>query len=133
MEAQTIVNCAKYLEIAFQGLDRDLVHYLHREGFISQEVYDEVLYPRSMLSQAQKAGQLVTGIRTKVSLSPQHYLKFVDRLRSRRQRFGGIVDILEREYEKLQRKGMSCSFASHAYFFWESNCYTLLVTYPRKS
>ena len=108
MEAQTVVNCAKYLEVAFKGLDRDLVHYLHREGFISQEVYDEVLYPRSMLSLAQKAGQLVTGIRTKVSLSPLHYVKFLEHLCTKRLRFhfGGILGILEREYEKLQQKGM---------------------------
>lgn len=104
MEYRTIVNCSRYLETALK-FDRDVVYFLNCEDFITQEVCDDVLHGRSMLTSAQKAGQLVTGIRNKVSLSPQYYSKLVEYLSQDRRKYGGIVDILDREYQKQWQKG----------------------------
>lgn len=101
IEYKTVVNCSKFLETALDS-DRDVVYFLNCEGFITQDVCDEVLKP-SMWTGAQKAGLLVTGIRNKVSLSPQHYSKFVDYLRGDRSKYGGIVDLLDREYQKQKQ------------------------------
>ncbi len=73
LEHSTILNCASKLAIALRS-DNDIAHYLVREWFISEEVYDEVIAPKSMLSAADKAGMLVTGIRNKVRTNSQYYL-----------------------------------------------------------
>ena len=105
LEYRAITNCARYLEIALQS-DRDIVHFLNLEGFITQEVCDDVLNPRPRLTERQNAGQLVTGIRNAVLLSPRHYSTLLSYFRADRARYGGIVDILDREYHKQQQSGV---------------------------
>ena len=103
-EYTTIINCTEKLEIAFRPVDRSIVHFLHREGFITQEVHDDVL--NSTLSDHKKAGELVTGIRNKVELDTKNYHDFVTYLRrSGKQYYRSIVKILDKEYSKQQQTG----------------------------
>lgn len=103
-EYKTIVNCTKKLETAFRSLDRDIVHYLFCEGFITQEERDEVLEVRSMLSSYQKAERLVTSIRRNVELNPQNFQTILNHLRRSGKYYESIVNILDEEYQG-QRKG----------------------------
>ena len=99
------MSCTQPLETALRAFDRDIVHFLHREGFITQEVHDDVLSPRSMLNGHQKAGELVTGIRNRVELSAQHYHTLVDHLRQSGKQYESLVGILDREYSRQQHSG----------------------------
>ncbi len=103
-EYRTVVSCTKQLETALLRSDRDIVHFLHQEGFITQEVHDEVLNPR-LLNEHQKAGELVTGIRNKVKLSAQDYHTLLNHLRQSGKHYKGIVSILEREYGRQEQTG----------------------------
>ncbi len=85
--------------------DRDIVHFLHREGFITQELHDEILNPRSMWTDHQKVGELVTGVRNKVKLSAQDYHTLLDHLRPSGKHYRGIVDILDAEYSRQEQTG----------------------------
>ncbi len=105
-EYRTVVSCTKQLETALLRSDRAIVHFLHQEGFITQEVHDEVLKPRSMWTGHQKAGELVTGIWNRVKLSAQDYHTLLNHLRQSGKHYKGIVGILEREYDS-QRQNMT--------------------------
>lgn len=103
-EFLTVLNCSKSLETALQS-DRDVVHFLHREGFILGDMCDDLLNPRSLLTAAEKAGLLVTSIRNRVKLGAQKYHRLVEYLGQNRRKYGNIVDILEREYAVLGETG----------------------------
>lgn len=72
-ELETVRKYTSHLETALKGLDRKLVHFLRDEGFITDEVHDDVLNPRSMLTEAQRAGELVKWIRNRVKLDPSSF------------------------------------------------------------
>lgn len=110
-EYRTVVKCSGALETALKS-DRDIMHFLNSEGFITDEVWDDVLDARSMLTPAQKAGKLVKGIRNKVSESPQHYHTLVEHLSKNRIRYGSIVDKLNREYATPEQPGMTVTTLS---------------------
>ena len=93
-------NCSGPLETALKG-DRDVVYYLNKEGFISDDMCDQVLNPRSLWTADEKAGQLVTKIRDRVKLSAQEYHKLVGHLSQNMRQYGSIVDTLNTEYCKL--------------------------------
>ena len=103
-EYLTVVHCSGSLETALKD-DRDVVYYLHREGFITGDMCDQVLNPKSLLSAAEKAGQLVTKIRDRVRLSVQEYHKLVGHLSQNRRQYGSIVDTLNTEYIRLGATG----------------------------
>ncbi len=104
-EYRTVVSCTKQLETALFRSDRAIVHFLNQEGFISQEVHDEVLNPKSMWTDHQKAGELVTGIRNKVELSAQDYHTLLNHLHQSGKHYKGIVGILEKEYDRQEQTG----------------------------
>ena len=81
------------------------MHFLHREGFITNEVHDEVLKARSMWTDHQKAGELVTGIRNKVEVSAQNYHTFLNHLRQSGKQYESVVNILDEEYSRLRLAG----------------------------
>ena len=47
-------------------LVKEMVHFLKREEFISDSVYNKVLDPQYMLDEVEKAGELVKGIKKRV-------------------------------------------------------------------
>ena len=70
-EYETMENCTPSLEIVFKGADREIVHYLKKEGFINESVRADVLNPRSMLTEKDKAGKLVEAIKDAISPGPE--------------------------------------------------------------
>ena len=96
-EHETLRKKTKEMEIALRS-DRDIVHFLYRERFISHDVYEEVLDPRSMLTATEKSSKLVICIRNKVKLNPQNYHKLLHHFRQDRRNYGDITDILDNEY-----------------------------------
>lgn len=69
-ELNTIVSCTAELEAALRGVDNDLVHFLHDEGFISEDIHDHILYPGSILDEGE---DLVMLIRSRVEQDPMCY------------------------------------------------------------
>ena len=98
LEYRTVLSAISSLEIALSLFSREAVHFLLEEGFITQEVHDDVLDPRSILNCDQKAGKLVTGIRNKVKLYPQSYYTLINHLRQSGRECEGIVNILDSKY-----------------------------------
>ncbi len=107
----TILKCASQLETALRS-DRDITHYLVRERFISEEVYDDVLDPRLMLSATDKAGMLVTGIRQKVKTNSQYYSKLMRYFYGNRDKYVDIIQTLEDSYSASPAL-ISATTASH--------------------
>ena len=103
-EYSTIVKCRRKLEIALES-DRDIAQFLLQQGFITQERYDEVINPKSNLTDADKASMLVTAIRNRVELNPRNYHKVVDHLRQNIIRYGDIVEILDQQYHQTTAVG----------------------------
>ncbi len=96
-EYATLVSCTDRLEIAFTG-DRDILHFLEQEGY---NIPDDVSNPKSMLSDRQKAGLVVTAIKNKVSLNSRNYQKLLDHFHCNERVYGDIITILEQAYNKL--------------------------------
>ena len=95
-----MLRCSEQLSTALQSLDRELVHFLLEEGFITENLSEKVLNPLTLLSAADKAGLLVPRIRDRVKLSFQDYHKLVEYLRLNKRKHGSIVDILDKEYNR---------------------------------
>ncbi len=98
-EYKTILRCIEELELALKS-DGDILNFLDGEGFIKPNVYDKVKNPISLLSDAEKAGLLVTGIKDKVKLNPKNYHKLMRHFHQDRRMYGDIADILDEEYRK---------------------------------
>ncbi len=96
-EYTTLVHCTAKLIIALRS-DDSIVQFLDQEGFIKPKIYNRVKDPISLLSDDDKSGLLVTGIKDKVELNPKNYHKFVDHLRRNRRMYRDIVEILDDEY-----------------------------------
>ena len=99
-EYMTIVGCTDKLEIALRSAEAGFVHFLHNEGFITQEIHDDVLDPRCMLNSHQKAVKLVTAIRNSVELSAKSYDILVNylRLHQKMRTYKIMLDILDEKY-----------------------------------
>ena len=97
MEFDTLVSCTDKLEIALTG-DRKIVHFLEQEGY---NIPDDVSYPKSLLSDQDKARLVVTAIKNKVSLSSRNYQKLLDHFHCNERVYGDIIAILEEAYNKL--------------------------------
>ena len=103
-EYSTIVKCRRKLEIALES-DRDIAQFLLQQGFITQERYDEVINPKSSLTDADKVSMLVTAIRNRVELNPRNYHKVVDHLRQNIIRYRDIIEILDKQYHQTTAVG----------------------------
>ena len=99
-ETTTLINCTGHLETAMQS-DRELAHFLNREGFITDEVYTEVSRATSMQTPLEKAGTLVACIKDKVKLNPKRYHTLVCHLRQNKRKYEDIVSILDEEYKRV--------------------------------
>ena len=109
----TIVTCATKLATALHS-DRDIPHHLHAEGFITIDIYDDVINPRCMLSTSDKACELVSGIRRTVEKSPTQYHQLVTYLRENRDKYGDIAKILDEQYSKKSELSSKASCDSQA-------------------
>ncbi len=96
-EYQTIVKCAGRLSTALL-LQSDIPQDLHAEGFLTRDVYNDIINPRCMLSESSRGNQLVSGIRKKVELSPTNFHTLVKLLRKEKDKYSDILKILEETY-----------------------------------
>ncbi len=100
-ELQTIKNCTPRLEIVFKNPESGVIHHLRSEGFIKESLHDDVLNPRSMLSEADKAGMIVEAIRDAVSLDKNMFHTLVAYLRTKGKYYASTVKNLTDEFAKL--------------------------------
>ena len=105
IELKTLENNVVQLETALSGLERELVHFLNREEFITYSVCNKVLDPRSTLDEDEKAGELVKGIKKRVKQDSASYYAFLNELKRHGKRYQPIISKLEAEYAKLQGAG----------------------------
>ena len=96
-EYDTISKCTSQLVTA---LGRDIAkisHYLFKERFISDELFGEVLEPKSLMSDADKANKLMLQILNCVKLDSSKYYKLLNHWRQDKS-YDDIVQILDSEY-----------------------------------
>ena len=98
-EYLTVINCTSKLELALKD-KRNIVHFLECKNFISREVHDDVLNPKSTLTLVEKVGRLVEKIKDKVQLDSKNYYVFVNELRSNIRTYGEIIEVLDSEFNK---------------------------------
>ena len=96
-EYANLVKHSEKLEIALSS-DTNILHFLNKEGFINDNVYDETRDPKSTMSPAEKSYKVVNAIRNKVKLNPQNYHKLLHHFRQDRRSYGDIADILDNEF-----------------------------------
>ena len=110
-EYATLVKHSEELEIALSS-DTNILHFLNKEGFITDSVYYEVCDPKSMMSPAEKSCKVVNAIRNKVKLNPQNYHKLLHHFRQDRRSYGDIADILDKEFAEHNMATPQTSTAS---------------------
>lgn len=98
---RTVEKCCSDLETALKVKDRDLVHYLHQEGFYSGNICEKILDPR--IDDAEKAGEMVKWIKNRVKQEPESYDTLVDRLKQGGNLYQPIVGKLEQEYTRQEQ------------------------------
>jgi hypothetical protein len=107
VEFKTVKFCTTQLQTAFTHLAGEVVHFLNNENFISDSVHEEVLDPRSVLKEEQKAWELVKGVRQRVKEDPGSYSTLVNELKRYEKRYQPILKQLEAEY--AQQKNLAVS------------------------
>ena len=107
MEFKTVKKCTVALETALKGLDRNMVDFLYQKGFITDDVCDQVLNGVSLLSPADKAHELVKGIKNRVKQDKGRYFVLVGGLTQGGVLYQSIVNILAVEYQKQTVKSTS--------------------------
>lgn len=96
-EYTTLVQCTPKLEAQLQN-DRDILHALYKVKLIGEEAYNDALNPRSMLSNAQKAGAVVRDIKRTVFINNKKYDNLLQAFNQKPEIYGGIVEILNKQY-----------------------------------
>jgi hypothetical protein len=97
-EFRTLKECTSQLETALKRIDGDLVHFLNRKAFIDDDVEDRALDPVTLLTEAQKARDLVKGIKQLVKMDPPSYHVLLGRLKEGGKYYEPIVRILEKQF-----------------------------------
>jgi hypothetical protein len=104
-ELGALRKCATQLEAALEVMDRDLVHFLRDEGFITNDAHNEVLTPQSMLTEAQRAGVLAKGIDNRVRQDSKSFRILLDRFKQSGVLFEPIRRTLTDEYDRCTVRG----------------------------
>ena len=97
----TVELCTIQLETALLGLERDLVHFLCQYSFISGKVRDKVLNPVSVLSEEEKAGEVVRWIKNRIKEDPASYHVLMVKLQQCGNRYQPIINRLETTRQQL--------------------------------
>lgn len=100
-ELVTIERCTSQLETALMGHDRELLHYLREEGIITGSIHDTILNPASLLSEAEKAGELVKWIGNRVKQDSQSFHLLVRHFKQAGNLYQPILNKLEAKYAQL--------------------------------
>ena len=97
-ELQTLETCTPHLKVVLKNSYRDLVDFLSQEGFIRNEVREDVQNPRSVLTDRAKAVILLEAIKDAVALDKDKYHHLVDYFGRSGAYFESIVKRLTEEY-----------------------------------
>ena len=100
VEFKTVRRCTVALETALKGLDRNMVDFLYQNSFTTDDVYDQVLNPVTILSAADKAHELVKGIKNRVKQDKGSYFVLVGGLTQGGVPYQPIVTTLAEEYQR---------------------------------
>ena len=125
VEFKTVKRCTVALETALKGLDRNMVDFLYQNGFITDDVCDQVLSTKTLLSPADKAYELVKGIRNRVIQDKGSYSVLVGGLTQGGVLYYPIVKKLAGTYQKQveQESGATNNIMSEC-----MHNYTLLMS-----
>ena len=88
------------LEKALKGLDRNMVDFLYKNGFITDNVCDQVLSHVTLLSAADKAHELIKGIKNRVKQDKGSYFVLVGGLTQGGVLYMPILKVLDEEYQR---------------------------------
>ena len=100
IEFKTVRRCTVALETALKGLDRNLVDFLYQNGFITEDVCDQVLNRVTLLSNADKAQELIKGIKNQVKQDKRNYFVLVGGLTQGGVLYKPILKVLDEEYQR---------------------------------
>ena len=106
-ESITLENCTSQMETALEGTERETVHFLHRESFITDSIRNKILHSSTMMSEEEKAGELVSWIKKRVKQDRTSYYTLVNELKRHGNRYWPILAKLEAEYTRQQRTGVT--------------------------
>ena len=101
-ELQTLKTCTPQLETLLKHPERDLVHFLSQKSLISESVQEDVLNPRSMLTERQKAGMLVDGIKDAVSLDKELYYILLRYFEGKGAHYKPVVETLTKTLSEAE-------------------------------
>ena len=99
-EQNTLRKCIPELETALKGCRRELVHFLENADFISTSEHDEILNPRTTLTEAERAGELVKWIRNRVKQDRTSFQTLLEYFKQGGKLYQSILVILETEYHR---------------------------------
>ncbi len=108
-ELKTIEELNTELEIVFkyqvfkyqEYQDREMTHFLFREGFIAQSLWGDIRNPRSMLPDSEKARMVLEGVRDAVCRDSKMFHIFIDVLRECGRRYHSTVMKLTKKFTEL--------------------------------
>ena len=100
VEFKTVRRCTVALETALKGLDRNMVDFLYQNSFTTDDVCDQVLNRVTILSAADKAHELVKGIKNRVKQDKGSYFVLVGGLTQGGVLYQPIVTTLTEEYQR---------------------------------
>lgn len=97
-ELRALEECTPQLETALKRLERGLVHFLNLKEFCDDDVDDKILNPVTLLTEAQRAWELVKWIKHRVKQDPSSYHVLLDRLKQGGNLYQPIVHFPEAEH-----------------------------------
>lgn len=101
-ELATVKKYAPLLEATLKRCDRELVHFLRNKGFLTDDAHDEILNARSILTEAQKAGELVKWIENRIKMDPSSFHSLLDHLKQSGPIYQPIVNAFEATSSRAQ-------------------------------
>ena len=115
VEFKTIDRCMHDLEtgLAAPGIERKLVHFLKKEGFINDEVRDKVLGIR--LEEMEKAGELAKRIKNRVKQDRASFNLFVCHLEEYDKLYQPLLSQLQEEYKQQKAQGKLSGHTARAF------------------
>ena len=130
MEYTTLGKCASELGAALESESeiKKITEFLFGEGCIGDNLYKELLDPKSTYSSAEKATKLVLQVIRKVKIEPSNYYKLINHLRQAKRKYqSDIVDLIDAEYfgiRKLPASGLPDQRATgkHCLLAWQLDC-----------
>ena len=121
VELYTLRQCTPKLEKAGLEGDRDVLHFLNRNGFVNDRKYFDILDPYSKLSESQKSGEIVKWIKQRVEQDPNSYHELVCYLGTREGHYQPILKRLEEVLlsRSTSQQGEQINNTFHAVFSYQ--------------